>query len=156
MGLRRAAEGRAQLAVAAGADSDKYPPGWLFHQKWSAGKQKGPAPTLDGHRIEVIKVAGRVRSGIVTARPPRSGSILSSSLCLQGVSVLSNLSRRSHAHAACSLREARVASHLHGCMHCRDFRPWQSRAVSNLRLLLTTHLGIAGHRACMQWASAEM
>ena len=45
----------------AGADSDKYPPGWLFHQKWTAGRGKGPAPTLDGHRIEVAKVAGRVR-----------------------------------------------------------------------------------------------
>lgn len=49
-----------QVAVEAGADSDKYPPGWLFHQKWAAGRGKGPAPTLDGHRIEVAKVAGRV------------------------------------------------------------------------------------------------
>ena len=55
----RAAAG--QVAVEAGADSDKYPPGWLFHQKWTAGRGRGPAPTLDGHRIEVAKVAGRVR-----------------------------------------------------------------------------------------------
>ena len=52
-----------QLAVDAGADSDKYPPSWLFHQKWSAGRGKGPAPTLNGHQIEVAKVAGRVRPG---------------------------------------------------------------------------------------------
>lgn len=52
-----------QLAVDAGADSDKYPPSWLFHQKWSAGRGKGPAPTLDGHQIEVAKVAGRVSPG---------------------------------------------------------------------------------------------
>ena len=55
-----------QLAVEAGADSDKYPPGWLFHQKWTAGRGKGPAPTLDGHRIEVAKVAGRVRPALST------------------------------------------------------------------------------------------
>jgi hypothetical protein len=71
-----------QVAVAAGADSDKYPPGWLFHQKWSAGKQKGPAPTLDGHRIEVIKVAGRVRSGHRDRLPAtRKNNLSSSSLC---------------------------------------------------------------------------
>ena len=52
-----------QLAVDAGADSDKYPPSWLFHQKWTAGRGKGPAPTLDGHQIVVAKVAGRVSPG---------------------------------------------------------------------------------------------
>ncbi len=101
------------MAVAAGADSDKYPPGWLFHQKWSAGKQKGPAPTLDGHRIEVIKVAGRVRCGIVTARPPLSGSISSSPLCLQGVSVPST-SRDARTHMRRAPYERRGL--LHTCM----------------------------------------
>ncbi|KAK9826769.1 hypothetical protein WJX81_007673 [Elliptochloris bilobata] len=57
--LHEQLQGVLQVAVKAGADSEKYPPGWLFHQKWTAGRGKGPAPTLDGHRIEVAKVAGR-------------------------------------------------------------------------------------------------
>lgn len=48
-----------QTAVDAGADSSKFPDTWLFHQKWGNGK-KGPAPRLEGNKIEYIQVGGRV------------------------------------------------------------------------------------------------
>ena len=47
-----------QTAVDAGADSAKFPDTWLFHQKWGNGK-KGPAPKLEGNKIEYVQVGGR-------------------------------------------------------------------------------------------------
>lgn len=51
-------------AVSVDADSDKFPPGWLFHYRWSKGK--GPAKTHAGHPIEFITVGGRT-SAVVKA-----------------------------------------------------------------------------------------
>jgi hypothetical protein len=45
--------------VDAGANSEKFPDTWLFHQKWGNSK-KGPAPKLGGNKIEYITVGGRV------------------------------------------------------------------------------------------------
>lgn len=47
-----------EAAVAAEADSEKFPPGWLFHVRWD-GKKK--SPKIDGNAVEFLKVGGRVR-----------------------------------------------------------------------------------------------
>ena len=38
-------------------DSEKFPPGWLFHVRWD-GKKKNPK--IDGNPVEFLKVGGRV------------------------------------------------------------------------------------------------
>ncbi len=43
-------------AVDVDADADRYPRGWLFHQRWSP---KDPMATIAGDPIELLKIAGR-------------------------------------------------------------------------------------------------
>lgn len=47
-----------EAAVAAEADSEKFPPGWLFHVRWDGKKM---SPKIDGNMVEFLKVGGRVR-----------------------------------------------------------------------------------------------
>lgn len=77
-------QGVLRTAVDAGANSDKFPDTWLFHQKWGNGK-KGPAPKLGGNRIEYIKVGGRV--GACLAVPAYLSLTNSQARCLLGLSV---------------------------------------------------------------------
>ena len=47
-----------EAAVEAEADSEKFPPDWLFHVRWE-GKRKNPK--IAGNPVEFLKVGGRVR-----------------------------------------------------------------------------------------------
>ena len=47
-----------EAAVEAEADSEKFPPDWLFHVRWDGKKKK---PKIDGNPVEFLKVGGRVR-----------------------------------------------------------------------------------------------
>ena len=66
-----------EAAVEAEADSEKFPPGWLFHVRWD-GKKK--APKLDGNPVEFLKVGGRVKLTITTLDHPRA-VIMPSFMC---------------------------------------------------------------------------
>lgn len=47
-----------EAAVEAEADSEKFPPGWLFHVRWD-GKKKNPK--ISGNPVEFLQVGSRVR-----------------------------------------------------------------------------------------------
>lgn len=46
-----------ETAVEAEAESEKFPPDWLFHVRWDGPKK---SPKLNGHAVEFLKVGGRV------------------------------------------------------------------------------------------------
>ena len=46
-----------ETAVAAEAESEKFPQDWLFHVRWNGPKK---SPKLDGNAVEFLKVGGRV------------------------------------------------------------------------------------------------
>ena len=53
-------------AVEAEADSEKFPPDWLFHVRWD-GKKKNPK--INGNAVEFLKVGGRVRCASFACKP---------------------------------------------------------------------------------------
>jgi formamidopyrimidine-DNA glycosylase len=50
-----------QRAVAVDADSDRFPRGWLFHQRWGKNQQ---ARAAGGHPIAFIEIAGRTTAWV--------------------------------------------------------------------------------------------
>lgn len=46
-----------ETAVAAEAESEKFPQDWLFHVRWNGPKK---SPKLNGNAVEFLKVGGRV------------------------------------------------------------------------------------------------
>ena len=59
--LHEAIEQVPATAVEAEADSEKFPPEWLFHVRWD-GKKKNPK--INGNAVEFLKVGGRVRYAV--------------------------------------------------------------------------------------------
>lgn len=63
--LHKALKDVPATAVAAEADSEKFPPDWLFHVRWGGPKK---SPKVNGHPVEFLKVGGRVSSVSKLAR----------------------------------------------------------------------------------------
>jgi formamidopyrimidine-DNA glycosylase len=59
--LRDALAGVVALAVEVGADSSRYPPGWLFHHRWGGGKG---VELVEGRRIVREPVGGRTTAWV--------------------------------------------------------------------------------------------
>jgi len=59
--LRKAIEDVLHLAVEVGADSEKYPKGWLFHHRWGGGRG---AEIIDGKSIVREPVGGRTTAWV--------------------------------------------------------------------------------------------
>jgi len=49
-------------AVRVGADSDRFPPKWLFHTRWS--KRVQSPVTVRGERIRYLTVGGRTTAWV--------------------------------------------------------------------------------------------
>ncbi|KAL3161192.1 hypothetical protein ABBQ38_009559 [Trebouxia sp. C0009 RCD-2024] len=65
-----------EAAVAAEADSEKFPPGWLFHVRWDGKKQN---PKIDGNAVEFLKVGGRTTAYVPAVQKAADGAAASQS-----------------------------------------------------------------------------
>ncbi len=118
-----------QTAVEAGADSEKFPKSWLFHQKWGNGK-KGPAPRLEGNKIEYKQVGGRTTAFVPAlqkltaqaAEKPKPAKKAADSGDAAGAAAPKQTRKRAAPKAPKAQAAAGMLGHLsRRLLHCRIF-----------------------------------
>lgn len=94
-----------EAAVEAEADSEKFPPDWLFHVRWD-GKKKNPK--INGNAVEFLKVGGRVRhakwvteQAVQCCQHPTALLAVELCVCISGPSY-KGLYRTTRGHALCT------------------------------------------------------